>query len=948
MKPYSQFIHKSRYARFRDDLGRRETWEETIARYLDYFQQDLDERHGYSMSQSLRSELYDAIHGLDVMPSMRAMMTAGEAARRCNVGIYNCSYAAIDSVRTFAEILYILMCGTGVGFSVERQNVTKLPAVPDVLSKTGKTIVVGDSKQGWAEAYLEFMNELYAGNICNIDYSEIRPAGARLMTFGGRSSGPEPLRELFEFTVQIFHSARGRKLNSLECHSLCCKIGEIVVVGGVRRSALISLSNLSDQRMRDAKSGNWWMESPYMALANNSVAYTEKPEVGSFMDEWSSLYRSRSGERGIFNRQGAIRKITASGRRDPRFEFGTNPCVTGDTPILTSHGYQAIRDCVGTDVSVWNGNEWSLVTPFSTGENELVTISFSDGTSLTCTPYHKFILQDHGRGNHYRKEARELKEGDKLAKFNMPILDGDQTYNGNAYSQGFYSGDGNANLNHSWVYIPKMVCTDRLVGSVGDITRWGRATWKHGEMLPKSFVPMHGTLEYKAEWIAGLFDADGTVVRDNGVSLQLTSVDVDFLNHVRLMLTTMGVQAKVSPDSRGVHECMGYEARPTYRLLINQTDTQTLVGKCGVVFSRLDVPVQDVQRDARRFVTVLSVENLDRTEETFCFTEPKNNSGTFAGIVTGNCGEIILRSKQFCNLTEAVVRPDDTESSLAEKIRLASILGTFQSTQTTYQFLSDEWKTNSESERLLGVSLTGIFNSPMMSEHGPDLRARLARLKSVAISANVDMAHQIGIPVSTAITTTKPSGTVSQLVDCPSGIHPSHAPHYIRRVRGDNKDPLTAFMRDAGIPCEPAVGKEDTTSVFSFPVESHSSKYREDVTAIDHLQLIRDYNVAWSEHAVSCTVSVREHEWPSVGGWVFDHFDDLAGVSFLPFFEGDTVYPQMPYETITKEKYEELMKDMPEEIPWDILATYEKGKDHTKGSQELACTAGGCEIVDFG
>lgn len=636
MNPYSQFIHKSRYARFRDDLGRRETWEETITRYLDYFEQDLDERHSYTLSQTLRSELYDAIHSLSIMPSMRAMMTAGEAARRCNVGVFNCSFSAIDTVRSFSEILYILMCGTGVGFSVERQSVSQLPPVPDTLTKTDRVIVVGDSKQGWAEAYDEFIHGLYAGHIARIDYSEIRPAGARLMTFGGRSSGPEPLRELFEFTIQIFHAARGRKLNSLECHSLCCKIGEIVVVGGVRRSALISLSNLSDQRMRDAKSGNWWMESPYLALANNSVAYTEKPEVGSFMDEWSSLYRSRSGERGIFNRQGAIRKVTASGRRDPRYDFGTNPCA-----------------------------------------------------------------------------------------------------------------------------------------------------------------------------------------------------------------------------------------------------------------------------------------------------------------------EIILRSREFCNLTETVVRPDDTEASLAEKIRLASILGTFQSTQTTYQFLSDDWRRNSEEERLLGVSLTGIFNSPLMSEHGPDLRARLSRLKSAAISANVDMAHQIGIPVSAAVTTVKPSGTVSALVNCPSGIHPSHAPYYIRRVRGDNKDPLTAFLRDAGVPCEPAVGKEETTSVFSFPMQSHATRYREDISAIEHLHLIRDYNMHWSEHAVSCTVSVRENEWPSVGGWVFDHFDELAGVSFLPFFEGDTVYPQMPYETITRETYEDMAKEMPESIPWDILATYEGGKDHTKGSQELACVAGACEIVDI-
>lgn len=947
MTPYSQFIHKSRYARFRDDLGRRETWEETIARYLDYFEQDLDERHSYKLSKTLRSELYDAIHSLSIMPSMRAMMTAGEAARRENCSVFNCSFTAIDTIRSFSEILYILLNGVGVGFSVERQSVSQLPPVPDTLTKTDHVIVVGDSKQGWAEAYDEFIQGLYAGHIARIDYSEIRPAGARLMTFGGRSSGPEPLRELFEFTTQIFHAARGRKLNSLECHSLCCKIGEIVVVGGVRRSALISLSNLSDQRMRDAKSGNWWMESPYLALANNSVAYTEKPEVGSFMDEWASLYRSRSGERGIFNRQGAVRKVTASGRRDPRYDFGTNPCVTGDTLILTDKGYQQIKDCVGKETVIWNGIQWSTVVPFSTGVNPLMLITMSDGTTVKCTPYHAFILQDSSRSPHYRKEAKDLNEGDKLAKFDMPVVDGTVSdYGVDAYSQGFYQGDGTKNQGRSYIYLPKMVCAPRLSGTVGEITKWGRATWKHGDMLPKGFVPLDGTVEFKLNWLAGLLDADGCVVRNIGVGIQLSSSDYDFLNDVRLMLTTIGVQAKVSFTGRESPNCMGYKCNPQFRLMINQKDTHHLIS-IGIIFNRLDVSSSVETKDCRRYVTISEVENLNIEEETFCFTDEHNHSGTFNGVVLGQCGEIILRSREFCNLTETVVRPDDTESSLAEKIRLASILGTFQSTQTTYQFLSDDWRRNSEEERLLGVSLTGIFNSPLMSEHGPDLRARLARLKSVAISANVDMAHQIGIPVSAAVTTVKPSGTVSQLVNSPSGIHPSHAPYYIRRVRGDNKDPLTAFLRDAGVPCEPAVGKEETTSVFSFPMQSHATKYREDISAIEHLRLIRDYNMHWSEHAVSCTVSVREHEWPSVGGWVFDHFDDLAGVSFLPFFEGDTVYPQMPYETITREAYTAMAKDMPESIPWDILATYEGGKDHTKGSQELACVAGACEIVDI-
>jgi ribonucleoside-triphosphate reductase len=636
--PYQNFIHKSRYARFIESEGRRENWDETLTRYFDYFQEDLEERHGYKVSPTLRSELFDAVANLHIMPSMRALMTAGDAARRENICVYNCAYLPIDSIGALSEVLYILMCGTGVGFSVERQVVKQLPDVPEDFVKTDDEIVVGDSKEGWAVAYKRLLEHLFAGRIPKVNTSNVRPAGERLRTFGGRASGPAPLVNLFDFTVSTMRNAAGRKLNSLEVHEICTKIGEIVVVGGVRRSAEISLSNLSDLRMRDAKSGDWYQNKPHLGLANNSVAYTEKPEVGQFMEEWLALYQSNSGERGIFNRYGAVEKIHRLGRRDHRYEFGTNPC-----------------------------------------------------------------------------------------------------------------------------------------------------------------------------------------------------------------------------------------------------------------------------------------------------------------------GEIILRPRGLCNLTEAVVREQDSVADLREKVRLAAILGTWQSTQTRFGFVHDNWRANAEEERLLGVSLTGIFdNAHLRGDDGLDaLAVSLTSMKESAIKANRLEATGIGINPSVAVTTVKPSGTVSQLVLSPSGIHPGHSPHYIRRVSQDNKDPVTQFMKDTGVPHEPHEKKPDDMTVFSFPTKLGSTtKTRDEFTALEHMELVKTFNLHWSEHAVSCTISVAEHEWPEVGGWVYKNFDMLAGMSFLPKFESSTTYGQLPYETVDQLAFERMMKDMPKQIDWTRLGEYEKGEDTVTATREFACVGNTCEIVD--
>ena len=630
---YQQFIHLSRYSRWLPEEGRRETWSETVGRYFDFFDSHLEEMCGYKLEPKVKAELEEAILETRVMPSMRCLMTAGPALKKENIAGYNCSYVAVDRVAAFDEILYVLMNGTGVGFSVERQYTAKLPVVAEEFYMSDTVIQVADSKLGWAKAFKELIGMLYIGQIPKWDMSKVRPAGAPLKTFGGRASGPDPLESLFNFCVTTFKNAMGRRLSSLECHDVVCKIAEIVVVGGVRRSALISLSNLSDDRMRHAKAGQWWEQNGQRALANNSACYSEKPDIGIFMDEWKSLYDSKSGERGIFNRESANKMAARNGRRVvDGYEFGTNPC-----------------------------------------------------------------------------------------------------------------------------------------------------------------------------------------------------------------------------------------------------------------------------------------------------------------------SEIILRDREFCNLSEAVIRVSDTEETLMKKVELATILGTFQSTLTNFKYVSAMWKKNCSEERLLGVSLTGIMDSPLTNGKEKGLEDLLNKLREHAVETNKKWAKKLGINRATAITCVKPSGTVSQLVDAASGIHARHNPFYIRTVRGDKKDPLTKMMVDAGFPVEDDVMNPTHTSVFSFPMKVDAkSVFRTDMSAIEQLELWLTYQKSWCEHKPSVTITVKEHEWLEVGAWVYENFDYMSGVSFLPF--NDHTYKQAPYQDCDEKLYRDILNKMPKIVDWSLLGEYEKS-DMTIGSQELACTAaGGCEI----
>jgi ribonucleoside-triphosphate reductase (thioredoxin) len=616
---YQDVIGLSRYARYLPEQNRRELWSETVDRLVKYLKVKAP---GIKEHEEIRQ----AVLNLEVMPSMRLLMSAGEACDRDNIAAFNCSYLAVNNKRSFSEALYILMNGTGVGFSCERQEIAKLPLIPAELVKTEDVIVVEDSKLGWAKAFKKLLSSLWEGDIPQFDYTKVRPAGARLKTFGGRASGPEPLKRLFDFTTEIFKEAKGRKLNSIEVHDIMCMVGEIVVVGGVRRSALISLSNLTDKRMREAKIGAWYNDNPHRGLANNSVAYTEHPDSETFMEEWLSLVKSKSGERGIFNRVAAQAQAAKWGRRDPSLSYGTNPC-----------------------------------------------------------------------------------------------------------------------------------------------------------------------------------------------------------------------------------------------------------------------------------------------------------------------SEIILRDKQFCNLTEVVVREGDTEATLTKKVELATILGTIQSTLTNFKFLSSEWKANTDEERLLGVSLTGIMDAKITSNPDPKL---LERLRDHARKTNHKYADLLDIPRSASITCVKPSGTVSQLVDSASGIHARHNDYYIRTIRMDKKDPITTFLTEQGVQVEDEQYRPDSTAVFSFPMKAPKGAIlRNDKTALEQLELWLVYQRHWCEHKPSVTISVKDNEWVAVGAWVWEHFSEISGVSFLP--HSDHTYVQAPYQDCTKKEYEDLLKKTPKTIDWSKFVELD---DNTVGAQTLACTGGSCEI----
>lgn len=923
------YVHLSKYSRYLDKENRRETWDETVDRLADFW----ESREAFDLSS-----VWESIRDKNIMPSMRSLMTAGKALERDHAAGYNCWAIAVNHPRVFDEIFYLLMCGGGVGFSVERQYINKLPEVAEVFHESDTTIKVRDSKIGWARSLKELVALLFSGDVPSWDLDSIRPAGSRLHTFGGRASGPEPLDSLLSFVVRVFRGAVGRKLTSIECHDLVCKIADTVIVGSVRRSALISLSNLTDDRMRRSKMGQWFVPNPERALANNSVAYTEKPDLTSFLKEFRSLYQSKSGERGIVNKVALKAKAESCGREHTG-DYVLNPCMTGDTQLLTSEGYKPIGSLTGREVSVWNGERFSTVKPFSTGINSLVSVTLSDGSTLRCTPNHKFILKGNVRVN-----ASDLIVGEKLMKFAMPVLDLETLDSKmNPYSQGFYAGDGCKNSKVSKLYFTKFCCGHRLHGDIVDYSSTYK-NWKHGCMLPKDDVPISSSMSIKLNWLAGLIDSDGTSqLAGSSYQCSVSSIDRTFLLNVKLMLSTMGTQAKVVPMTQGGPKMLpngrgGYKSYITqdcYRILISATDVWELLN-LGLRTERVKLRGEEPNRDARRFVTVSEVRSLDYKEETFCATEPYNHSLTFNGIVTGNCGEAILRDTGgCCNLTEVVVRPGDSLDILCEKVRKATILGTLQSTLTEFRYLRKVWRNNAEEERLLGVSLTGLMDHKVLSGH-KDLKLWLTTMKTVAKETNLEWSKKLGIPPSLQLTLIKPSGTVSQLCDTSSGIHSRHSPYYLRRVTQDLKDPLTKFMQEQGVPW---VQKSEKI-IFTFPIKSPKGSLMGQ-GPLAQLELWKVYYQYWCEGNPSQTINYSDQDFPSVQAWVWENWESIGGLAFFP--QDDSVYDQeaQPFLEITKAEYTKALKEFPKGIRWEELR---ESEDNTTGSQEVACQGGACDV----
>lgn len=869
---YQSFIHTSRYARWLPDENRRETWEETVARYFNYFETSLHDKQKYTLSNALRKELETAVLNLEVMPSMRCLMTAGPALERDNIAGYNCSYLPIDHPRSFDEALYTLMNGVGVGFSVETNNVDKLPIVNEHFEKTSTSIVVEDSKGGWARGLRELIAMLYAGQIPSWDLSKLRPAGAPLKTFGGRSSGPKPLDDLFKFCVGKFTGAAGRRLTPLECHDIVCKVGDVVVVGGVRRSALISLSNLNDSDMQDAKSGRWWEFEGQRALANNSAVYTRKPDPTVFLDEFTALVKSQSGERGIVNRQAADKQAAKNGRRKVDKNWGTNPCLHPDSMIETIHGRVRIADITEPTMVYSMDKEGKLcIRPCSASwvskkNAETIKIKIASGKEVICTPDHKIYIE--GKG---------------------------------------------------WVEAKGIAIGDRVVHLVRNRRGAAYSGVKLSSQDKRDFVMEH-RLVFEAVYGPIPKDYDINHIDENTYNNDVDNLEC--LSHsehatlTRFSCANDHMKTGENPKNPSGHGFISYpESRHGAKTIITMPhELKSNLHQYASVVEISEGPITDVYD--------LTVEDTHNFVADF--------------VIVHNCSEIILRPYQFCNLSEVVVRAEDTFETIARKVQLATILGTFQSTLTDFKYLRKIWKDNTEEERLLGVSLTGIYDRELFSP------SELNSLRQVAVEQNKATAEALNIPISAAITCVKPSGTVSQLVDAASGIHPRHSAYYIRTVRGDKKDPLTAFMIAKGFPVEDCVMKPHDTVVFSFPQKApEDATIRYDLTAIDHLNDWLKYQTSWCEHKPSVTITVKNDEWLDVAAWVYKHFDEVSGISFLPY--ADHTYKQAPYQDCTKEQYEELLAKMPQDINWAELAEYEK-EDATVATQTLACSSGVCEI----
>ncbi len=948
---YQKVIHFDKYARFKQEENRREYWPESIQRLTDYFESKMSERIKIypEKFENLFDDIYSSIDNMKVMSSMRLFFSAGKAVEKENQMAYNCKFQSIHSLKSFADLLYSLMCTCGVGCSVQNQYIDQLPHIPKYLKYSNDMIVVEDSREGWAQALLEFLNAIFnvdengTGTIHFFDISKIRKKGEILRSSGGTASGAVPLLVLRHFIDILVNNHKGEKLTSTQAFDIVCKIAGCVVAGGLRRSAIITLFDEDDDEMFHIKDPEKLRQNPHRYNSNNTVVATKKETIIKVLK-----IARYNGEPGLLLKNNVDRKMKALGRVLKRGDWGINPCVTGDTMILTDNGYTPIINTIDKKTNIWNGSEWSEVEPFSTGLNDLLELEFSNGSKIRCTPYHKWVLK-----NKERKEAKDLKIGDKLEKCDMPIIDSDNKSIIDYYSQGFYSGDGNKNLPYSWLYEPKFCCQERLIGDFHiNPNMPKRITWKHGDMLSKDFVPVNNSTVNKLDWLAGILDSDGnTTDNKNSKQLTITSIDKDFLIRIMYMLNTIGCNSKVCdgdnsglqdmPDGKG--GISSYYCQQNYRLLINSFDTKNLVDN-GLICERLIIDKTKPNRNASRFVYVKSIKKLDKQEETFCLNEPKNNTFIANGVITGNCGEIILRPNSLCNLTEVILRPDDTLEDDLEKVRLAAIIGMMQATLTDFKFIDDEVRQNQEEEALLGVSLTGILDCPQYNNLPEEI---LKTLKEKVEETVDEFWHVIGLknrPIST--TTIKPSGTVSLLVNSSSGIHARYAKHYIKRTIIGEESELYNFLTDNGVKYTEVDGVNG--KIFEFPIKApEKSLVVADITLDQQIDNVERATKHWCSHNTSSTIYVKNEEWNTFAERLINS-KDILSLSFLPLeLDVDTSgFAYLPLEAISEEDFL-MRKETEDKIVWEDIKNYTlKAVSESDDEQkmEFSCVGGACEL----
>ena len=905
---YRQFIYYRTYAKWLDEKKRREVWSETVDRYMTFMQ----EKVGLKLNDDEYYEIRQTILQQEVVGSMRLMQFAGDAARRCNACAYNCSFTNITSLRDFAEIIYLLMQGCGCGFSSEHLYVDQLPIIsPQKEPKIINKYTVDDSKEGWADAFLFCLEKWYAGEDVEIDYSLLRPAGARLKTMGGRSSGPDPLRDLIEFTRVLVMKNVGKKLSTLNVHDIICKIGQIVVSGGVRRSSTISLSDLTDEKLRDCKKGSFWETNNQRSMANNSAVYSHKPTMIEFMKEWVALVEAGTGERGIFNRgelskQLPTRRVELLG--DKIKHMGTNPCVTKDTWVQTVDGPRQVQDLVGKEVDlIVNGKRQKMQSKgfFATGDKQVYELTTQKGYTVRLTDYHPvLILQD---GKETWVELKNVKIGDILLLSNHRA--------GNTWSgEGTFDEGVAVGKQHYWYgkYKTELAIQYQLADP----------DWIKIQQTSSDFYCgfINGLCQsFHSRQLFGVFESvDG---KDEHIFISVESSEKQFLALHR-MLARLGIIATANDDTFGGEISIAGDNMDLFAKLIKPNNLEISTTNEKETFTDI----------------VLSI-NSDTFEDVYDVTVDDVHEFCANGMRLSNCSEILLQPHGFCNLSEVICRVNDTQETLARKVKIATILGTYQSMLTDFKYLSPIWRENQETERLLGVSLTGQWDCPIVRD--PEV---LQHLRSVAIETNKTYATRFGINASSCITTSKPSGTTSQLTNSASGIHTRFSPYYIRRVRISATDPLFHLMRDEGVPCSPETGQSQdnaTTFVFEFPIKSPDNAICADqMSAFDQLEYWKRVKTNYTEHNPSCTIYVKENEWLSVGDWIYQNWQFIGGLSFLPY--ADHIYPLSPYEKITKERYEELVTKMPQ-IHFDKLLYYEKN-DNTEQRHQVACQGGVCEL----